>query len=132
MRSVLLCGLSSLRAQGFCYFERSFLRIKERDVRERLRQCPLHVGLHFAGEPLVPLEDRTFRVEGAEDLRIGFKRETWEVPLSDGTTGKVMVSVVLPKLVNVDLLTLLRYICDANRMTFSIKKNEVLFRPLIG
>ena len=70
-------------------------------------------------------------IKEVKDLEIDYQRELWEVKRSDGTTGKIIANVEL-KLVNVPLLTLIRYICDSNKMTFSVKKGKVLFRPLLG
>jgi len=84
-------------------------------------------------EKLIAQLDAACRgVKGAENIRFAFNRPLWERPLSDGTTGTIRVTVELGPLENVDLLTLIRYVSELNGMTFSVKKNEIVFRPLIG
>ena len=70
-------------------------------------------------------------VEGAEAIRFTFKRQLWEKPLSDGTIGKIEVDVRLD-VADRDLLTVIRYVSELSLMTFSVKKGEIVFRPLIG
>jgi hypothetical protein len=77
------------------------------------------------------LEGAVRAVKGADKLRFSFKRELWEQPLSDGTTGTLRVSVHV-ELEDDDLLTLILYVSELNLMTFSVKKGEIVFRPLIG
>ena len=71
-------------------------------------------------------------IKELEGLKIDYKRDLWERQMPDGTIEKSINADVELRLVNIPLLTLIRYICDANKMTFSVKKGEILFRPLIG
>ena len=83
-------------------------------------------------EKLIAQLETVFRgAKGAENIRFSFNRPLWEHPFTDGTIGKLGVSVKLGPLENVDLLTLIRYVSDLNDMTFSIKKNEIIFRPKV-
>ncbi len=77
------------------------------------------------------LEKAVHGIKGAQEIRFGFKRELWEQPHTDGTIGKITVNVRL-ELENTDLLDLLRYVSEINGMAFSVKKGEIVFRPLIG
>jgi hypothetical protein len=91
------------------------------------------VNIHAkSGEDLLSQINTALKdIKEIQDLKIDYQRELWEVKRSDGTTGKISANVEL-KLENVSLLTLIRYICDSNKMTFSVKKGKVLFRPLLG
>lgn len=80
---------------------------------------------------IAQLNDIFHGVKGAESIRFAFNRPLWEKPLSDGTVGKIGVNVEL-ELESVDLLSLIRHVSELNGMTFSVKKSEILFRPLIG
>ena len=71
-------------------------------------------------------------IKELEGLKIDYKRDLWERQMPDGTIEKSINADVELRLVNIPLLKLIRYICDANKMTFSVKKGEILFRPLIG
>ncbi|MEM1296772.1 MAG: hypothetical protein AAGH89_15510 [Verrucomicrobiota bacterium] len=70
-------------------------------------------------------------VNEAENIQFAFKRELWEHTYSDGTIGEVTVDVEL-KLQNCPLLVVIRYVAELNRMTFSVKEDQIVFRPLIG
>lgn len=70
-------------------------------------------------------------IPAAKMLSFRFERALWERLLSDGTTGKIHVSVKL-ELGSLDMLSVIRYVSELNGMTFSVKKGEVIFRPLLG
>jgi hypothetical protein len=77
------------------------------------------------------LEKALHGIKSAEGLRFSFKRELWEQPLSDSATGKINIRVKL-QLEREDLLSLIQYVSELNAMTFSVKKGEIVFRPLVG
>jgi hypothetical protein len=77
------------------------------------------------------LEKAIHGIKSAGGLHFSFKRELWEQPHSDGTTGKINIRVKL-QLEREDLLTLIQYVSELNAMTFSVKKGEIVFRPLVG
>lgn len=86
-----------------------------------------------SGEELLTQINKALEgIKGVEGLKIDYKRELWERRMPDGTIERSIAGNVELRLVNIPLLTLIQYICASNNMTFSVKKGEILFRPLIG
>ena len=92
----------------------------------------VNINAKSGEELLIQINKALEGIKGVEGLKIDYKRELWERRMPDGTIEKSIAANTELRLVNVPLLTLIRYICQSNAMTFSVKKGEVLFRPLIG
>jgi hypothetical protein len=81
-------------------------------------------------------------IKEVKDLRIDFQKGLFDRRRTDGgreegllTGERKSNSFSKPfelKLVNVPLSTLIRFVCDSMKMTFSVKKGEIVIRPLIG
>lgn len=81
-------------------------------------------------------------IKEVKDLRIGFQgplieRRTTDGEREEGRMSAERNAIPFPshvelKLVNVPLLTLIKYVCESMKMTFSVKEGEILIRPLIG
>lgn len=85
-------------------------------------------------ELVAQLEKVMQGIEGAPKIRFVFPRELWEIVQKDGTVHKTPVSVTL-NLEDEDvpnLLKLLIWVSELNSMTFSVKKEKIIFRPLVG
>jgi hypothetical protein len=81
-------------------------------------------------------------IKEVKDLRIDYQRKLSEKRTTDGEREERRMPAeknatsfpthVELKLVNIPLLTLIRYVCESMKMTFSVKEGEILIRPLIG
>lgn len=140
--AVLLVVLSHQSLAAETYVENynetvNAVRISDWDTLELLRTTKLKAVKIKAKSPeelIAQLEKAVHGFKEAGKIRFSFKRELWEKPLSDGTTGKMTANVWL-ELKDADaptLLDLVRFVSELNQMTFSVTKNEIIFRPLIG
>ena len=102
----------------------------------------VNINAKSTEELLSQLKKSLEGIEEFKDLRIDFKRELFERPVTDSVLGegltlgwenaKIIPADVELKLVNVPLLNVIRYVSDSMKMTFSVKKGEIFFRPLKG
>ena len=111
-------------------------RIFDWDTFEMLHgsviQVPVHLDTQTTEDLSTQLQPVLKSLPGAEKLRFVFPPALWEYRSDAQNGGKIGMTV---RLVLTDekptLLTLIRWISELNQMTFTVKKGEIVFRPLV-
>lgn len=92
------------------------------------------INAQSSEELVAQLEKILQGIEGAPKLRFVFPRQLWEHTDKDGTVSKAQVKVVmnLGAEDTPNVLRLVIWVSELNLMTFSVKRDEIIFRPKIG
>lgn len=103
------------------------------DLLRTIKVKAVKIDAATCDELIAQVKKAVHGVKGADKIRFTLHPTLWEAG-ADASTCKIKVMVKM----NVrdgdlpDLLTLIRRVSELSQMTFSVKENEIVFRPLIG
>ncbi len=134
----VIFALSSLTASAEEHYVDSWnpVRIYSLETLDLLRTIKVKavkIDAATHDELIAQVKKAIHGVKGADKIRFTFHPDLWTAG-TDATTGKikVMVRMNVPEGDIPDLLTLIRWVSELSQMTFSVKENEIVFRPLVG
>lgn len=144
MKSILLTSLFALLgllsvavADPEPYSESSnAVRIFDWDTFEMLHaaqiQVPVRLDTQTTEDLSTQLQPVLKSLPRAEKLRFVFPLALWDYRQQAQNGGKIGMTIRLELTdEKPTLLTLIRWISELNQMTFTVKKGEIVFRPLV-